>query len=97
MIPPRHRVYHCYGAGASGWLVLGIVLQAVVGIIQYNLNVPRWTVPLHVIGSAILTAATGMLWAMRFRRGRSALDRDFDTWDPSAGTATAPGTAEAGR
>lgn len=65
----------------AGWLILGIVLQAVVGILQYNMGVPRWTVPVHVIGSAILTASTGMLWAMRFRRGEDSLDRDFDSWD----------------
>jgi cytochrome c oxidase assembly protein subunit 15 len=70
---------------ASGWLILGIVLQAVVGIMQYNMGVPRWTVPLHVIGSAILTAATGLLWSMRFRRGEDSLDRDFDNWDPATG------------
>ena len=38
---------------ASGLLIVGIVLQAAVGILQYNMGVPRWTVPLHVIGSAI--------------------------------------------
>ncbi len=76
----------------SGWLIVGIVLQAVVGIVQYNMNVPRWTVPLHVIGSAILTAATGLLWAMRFRRGDAALDRDFDNWDASTGPAELTGS-----
>lgn len=65
----------------AGLLIFGIILQAAVGILQYNLNVPRWTVPLHVVGSAILTAATGLLWAMRFRRGPDALSRDFDKWD----------------
>lgn len=63
------------------WLILGIVLQGVVGVLQYNLGVPRWTVPLHVIGSAIVTAMTGLLWAMRFRRGVDSADRDFDTAD----------------
>lgn len=66
---------------AAGWLIVGIVLQAAVGILQYNLNVPSWSVPLHVIGSAILTGATGLLWSMRFRRGEESLTRDFDHWD----------------
>ena len=66
---------------AAVWLIVGIVLQGVVGILQYNLGVPRWTVPLHVVGSAIVTAATGLLWAMRFRRGEAAADRDFDVQD----------------
>lgn len=88
---------------ASGWLILGIVIQAAVGIIQYNLNVPRWTVPIHVLGSAVLAAATGLLWSMRFRRG-DTLDRTFDTWDAGdtggtggAGTATGAGAAPASR
>ncbi|MFR4190599.1 MAG: COX15/CtaA family protein, partial [Corynebacterium variabile] len=71
---------------ASGLLIVGIVLQAAVGILQYNMGVPRWTVPLHVIGSAILTAATGLLWSMRFRRGEDTLDRDFDNWDAQSDT-----------
>lgn len=69
----------------TGWLIVGIIIEAAVGIIQYNLNVPRWTVPFHVIGSAILTATTGLLWATRFRRGAGSLDRDFDTWDVKQG------------
>lgn len=75
----------------AGWLILGIVLQAAVGIIQYNMNVPRWTVPLHVIGSAVLTAATGMLWSMRFRRGDASLDRTFDNWEDGQGRQDARG------
>ena len=67
-------------------LVLFILIQAGVGILQYNMGVPRWTVPLHVIGSAILTAATGLLWSMRFRRGEDTLDRDFDNWDAGSDT-----------
>lgn len=62
-------------------LILGIVIQGVVGVVQYNLGVPRWTVPLHVLGSSVVTAATGLLWAMRFRRGEAAADRDYDTED----------------
>lgn len=53
---------------ATVWLIVGIVVQAVVGILQYWLGVPRWTVPLHVVGSGIVTAATGLCWAYRVRR-----------------------------
>lgn len=62
-------------------LIAGIIVQGIVGVVQYNLGVPRWTVPLHVVGSAIVTAATGLLWAMRFRRGKAAADRDYDIED----------------
>ncbi|MBB3116425.1 COX15/CtaA family protein [Corynebacterium bovis] len=48
-------------------LIAGIVVQAAVGIVQYWLGVPRWTVPLHVVGAGIVTAGTGFVWARRYR------------------------------
>lgn len=75
-------------------LIAGIVIQGVVGVVQYNLGVPRWTVPPHVLGSAVVTAATGLLWAMRFRRGDDAADRDYDTED-AVDAAGAADTADA--
>ena len=51
----------------SMWLVGGIILQAAIGIIQYWLGIPRWTVPLHVIGSGTVTAIAGLFWAQQFR------------------------------
>ena len=44
-------------------LVIICVLQALVGIIQVNLQVPRWTVPIHVFLSSIVTAFTGFVYA----------------------------------
>lgn len=52
---------------AAYWVIGIIVAQAAIGIMQYWLGVPRWTVPLHVIGSGISTAATGILWALQAR------------------------------
>lgn len=49
------------------WLVGAIVLQGMVGIIQYWLGVPEWTVPVHVLGSGLTTLVTGLLWAQRQR------------------------------
>ena len=47
-----------------GWTLIGfIVLQAAIGIIQYNWGVPRWTVPVHVGLSGVVCAFTGMLYA----------------------------------
>lgn len=52
----------------TGWLVALIILQAAIGIIQYWMAVPRWTVPLHVVGSGIVCAVTGVLWAQGRQR-----------------------------
>jgi cytochrome c oxidase assembly protein subunit 15 len=71
-------------------LIIGIILQGIVGVVQYNLGVPRWTVPPHVLGSAVVAAATGLLWSMRFRRGEDAADRDYDTEDTVSEGAAAP-------
>ena len=51
----------------SWWVVGAIMLQGAIGIIQYQLGVPRWTVPVHVIGSGIVTAFAGLFWAYKFR------------------------------
>ncbi|WP_080794849.1 COX15/CtaA family protein [Corynebacterium pacaense] len=44
-------------------LVLFILIQAGIGIAQYNLGVPRWTVPLHIAMSSVVVAFTSLLWA----------------------------------
>lgn len=53
---------------AAYWVIIGCLVQAGVGVVQWWLGVPRWTVPIHVIGSGIVTASTGWLWALRERR-----------------------------
>ena len=52
---------------AALWVVGGIIVQGIIGIVQYWLGVPRWTVPIHVIGSGILTALMGFLWTLTSR------------------------------
>lgn len=49
------------------WVVAAIVLQGTIGIVQYWLGVPEWTVPVHVLGSGLTTLVTGLLWAQRKR------------------------------
>lgn len=44
-------------------LVGGIVVQALIGIIQYFTGVPAGLVILHVLGAGVVTAFTAMLWA----------------------------------
>ena len=50
------------------FVVGAILLQALIGLIQYWTGVPRWTVPVHVIGSGLTTLVMGLLWAQRLRR-----------------------------
>lgn len=48
----------------TGWaLVAAIVVQAIIGIMQYRMGVPRWTVPIHIGMSSVVTCVTAFLWA----------------------------------
>ena len=59
-----------------GWvLIVFIVLQAAIGIIQFNFGVPRWTVPVHVALSGTVVAFTGVLFAY----GRDRIGGDVGT------------------
>lgn len=52
-----------------GWILVAlIVVQAAIGIIQYNFHIPRWTVPIHVLLSAVVTAATGFFYYLGTER-----------------------------
>ncbi|WP_459612058.1 COX15/CtaA family protein [Corynebacterium urogenitale] len=51
----------------AGWLIAAIVFQALIGIIQFRLGVPTWTVPVHVLGSGVTALVTGLLWGQRQR------------------------------
>lgn len=55
-------------------LVVFIVLQAAVGIAQYHMGVPRWTVPIHIGLCSFVVAITALLYAngkIRLRPGQS--------------------------
>lgn len=49
-------------------LACTIVVQAAVGIMQYRLGVPSWSVPLHIGLCSFVVAAAGMLWAVGMDR-----------------------------
>lgn len=49
-------------------LLVCIVLQGALGILQYRLGVPRWTVPLHILMSSVVVAVAGFLYAAGYRR-----------------------------
>ena len=49
-------------------LVAMIVVQWAVGVTQFYLGVPRWTVPLHIAMSSVVVAFSAFLWAHGKRR-----------------------------
>jgi heme a synthase len=53
--PPLLRRY--------GLLVAAVVVQGVLGGVQYALGVPETLVSLHVLGAALVTVAAAALWA----------------------------------
>ncbi|AGG66929.1 cytochrome aa3 controlling protein [Corynebacterium callunae DSM 20147] len=44
-------------------LIIFILIQAGIGIMQYRLGVPRWSIPFHIAMSAVVVAFTSLLWA----------------------------------
>lgn len=56
----------------GGWLLGIIVVQGAIGILQYRFGVPRWTVPVHVVLSGVVTAFAGFVYAYGSRRELSA-------------------------
>jgi cytochrome c oxidase assembly protein subunit 15 len=73
-------------------VLLGVVAaQALVGRVQYALDVPAALVAVHVAGAAACTAATAALWAsMRQRTEAQPLQRGLDA-DDEVALATVPG------
>ncbi|KQB85541.1 COX15/CtaA family protein [Corynebacterium oculi] len=56
-------------AKRTGLILLGmIVIQAGIGIAQYRLGVPRWSVPMHIAMSSVVVAFTAFLYALGMRR-----------------------------
>ena len=59
----------------TGWALVGIiVVQALVGIAQFRLGVPRWSIPIHVCLSSVIVAVSSLLYAQGW--ARPALDQD---------------------
>lgn len=44
-------------------LLLFIIIQAGVGVMQYRLGVPRWTVPIHIGLCSFVVAFSSLLWS----------------------------------
>lgn len=76
-----YRQHADRAAKRNGWaLIAFILIQAAIGIAQYRMGVPRWTVPIHIGMSSVVTALSALLFA----RGRAYI----------GGTATLTGNPE---
>ncbi len=59
----------------TAWvLVTVIIIQWGIGVAQFYLGVPRWTVPFHIAMSSVVVAFTAALWARGYARPRFQLD-----------------------
>ncbi|MHA2789025.1 COX15/CtaA family protein [Corynebacterium sp. S7] len=56
-------------------LVVLILIQWAVGVTQFYLGVPRWTVPIHIAMSSFVVAFSAMLYAHGLRRTFDSNDR----------------------
>lgn len=64
-----HRAKAPRDAINTGWVLLGlIIVQWAIGLIQFYLGVPRWTVPAHIAMSSVVVAFTAFLWTHGWRR-----------------------------
>lgn len=53
----------------TGWVLLVMIgVQWAIGVIQFNLGVPRWTIPAHVAMSSVVVAFSSFLYAHGLRR-----------------------------
>ena len=60
-------------------LVAMIVIQWAIGLGQYYLGVPRWTVPMHILMSSVVVAFTAFLYAHGNRRLPLLKPEQFNT------------------
>lgn len=59
-----HRTGAAATARRTGWVLLALIIaQWAIGLIQFYLGVPRWTVPAHIGMSSLVVAFTAFLWA----------------------------------
>ena len=64
-----HRTGAPKAAKQAGWVLIACILvQWALGVTQFYLHIPRWTVPFHVGMSSVVTAFTALLWAHGLRR-----------------------------
>ncbi|WP_425453833.1 COX15/CtaA family protein [Corynebacterium alimapuense] len=53
----------------SAWVLIAMILiQWAIGVIQFNLGIPRWTIPAHIAMSSVVVAFSAFLYAHGRRR-----------------------------
>ncbi|AQS73740.1 COX15/CtaA family protein [Corynebacterium ammoniagenes] len=51
-------------AKKAGWVLIAcIIIQWAIGVFQFYMGVPRWTIPFHIGMSSVVTAYTALLYA----------------------------------
>lgn len=69
----RHRAPQA-AKRAGVVLIVAILIQWGIGVIQFYLGIPRWTVPVHIGMSSVVTAFTALLWSNGMIRSYGTLD-----------------------
>lgn len=70
-------------------LIAIILLQWVIGVIQFRLGIPRWTVPAHVGMSGVVTCFSALLYAHGVTRVRKGDANELVTGSPAGDTSRA--------
>ncbi|MGP5628566.1 COX15/CtaA family protein [Corynebacterium casei] len=48
----------------AGWILIAcIIIQWAIGVYQFYMGVPRWTIPFHIGMSSVVTACTALLYS----------------------------------
>ena len=51
-------------AKSAGWILIAcIIVQWAIGVFQFYMGVPRWTIPFHIGMSSVVTAYSALLYA----------------------------------
>ena len=61
-------------AKSAGWILIAcIIVQWAIGVFQFYMGVPRWTIPFHIGMSSVVTAYSALLYAHGFVRAGGSL------------------------
>lgn len=73
---------------ATRWLLLAMVIQGLIGYIQYGTGVPAGLVEAHIIGATIVWSAVVYVVLALYQRAPLEAASDSDTWQPRARSGT---------
>ncbi|WP_278821661.1 COX15/CtaA family protein [Corynebacterium stationis] len=61
-------------AKSAGWILIAcIIVQWAIGVFQFYMGVPRWTIPFHIGMSSVVTAYSALLYAHGIVRAGGSL------------------------